>query len=367
MSPFHGESRPLRALALGAVAVLAGCAAQAFAGGVAAVWPKATCMDAFEVGVHPVTWRRTADPRDTLVLDGWCAGVGPALIAGPTDSAGAGDGSGDSLVVVTWNVHVGGGDLVRFVEDLRGGVITGRPVESFVLLLQEAHRADSIVPLQARRGFYPPRILERPLTGERLDVVQAAAALGLHLLYVPSMRNGIGAKPAEDRGNAILSTLPLADAEAIELPYESQRRVAVAATVHAIGADGAPWSLRVVSAHLDNRSAGDRFLGTFGGGRVRQARALADAIGDPAAVVGADLNTWSAGFLEAAVPLLRASFPQSPISSATTYPAARGFLSRKLDHFLVRLPEGWEATVRRVDDRYGSDHYPLIGAVHREG
>ena len=35
----------------------------------------------------------------------------------------------------------------------------------------------------------------------------------------------------EDRGNAILSTLPLSDLTAIELPLESQRRVALQATV----------------------------------------------------------------------------------------------------------------------------------------
>jgi hypothetical protein len=32
----------------------------------------------------------------------------------------------------------------------------------------------------------------------------------------------------------------------------------------------------------------------------------------------------------------------------------------------VRLPDGWGATVRRGGTPYGSDHYPLIGVVHRE-
>jgi hypothetical protein len=42
-------------------------------------------------------------------------------------------------------------------------------------------------------------------------------------------------------------------------------------------------------------------------------------------------------------------------------------LPRTIDHMLFRLPDGWEATLVRVDDRYGSDHYPLLGFVRLEG
>ncbi len=362
----HGtRARLRRAGALAALTVLAGCAAQALASGVR---PEPTCMKPANATVGAISWRRTAEPRDTLRLDGWCAGVGHPALVGPADAVQDGATVLDSLVVVTWNIHVGGGDLIRLVGDLRRGALTGgRPVEDFVLLLQEAHRAGPDVPLHAPAGFYPPRILEQPPSGERLDVVEAAERLGLHLAYVPSMRNGMGADPAEDRGNAILSTLPLDDVEAIELPYESERRVAVAATVHATGPDGAPRGLRVVAAHLDNRSARDRFMGTFGSGRARQARALAAAIEDPAVVVGADLNSWNASFMESAIPLLYARFPNSPATSVPTFPVARGLISRKLDHWLARLPDGWTATVRRIDDRYGSDHYPLIGTVRWTG
>lgn len=313
----------------------------------------------------PLRWSRTAQGPDTVVLDAWCAAVGPAVVARPEPADGGLSPVLDSLVVVTWNVHVGGGDLVRLVADLREGSLTGgRPVRDFVLLLQEAHRSGPGVPEAAVRGSYPPRILERPPSGDRLDVVQAAERLGLYVVYAPSMRNGAGAAPAEDRGNAILATLPLGEPEAIELPYEAQRRVAVAATVSAVGGDGAPWSLRLVSAHLDNRSRLSRFLGTFGPGRARQARALSEAVSAPAAVIGADLNSWSAGFLEDAVPLLRANFPATPPTSAPTYRAA-GMLPRKLDHLMARLPGGWRASVRTVDDPYGSDHRPLIGLLHR--
>jgi endonuclease/exonuclease/phosphatase (EEP) superfamily protein YafD len=35
----------------------------------------------------------------------------------------------------------------------------------------------------------------------------------------------------------------------------------------------------------------------------------------------------------------------------------------RLDHLLFRLPEGWRASLRRAERRYGSDHYPLVALV----
>ena len=35
----------------------------------------------------------------------------------------------------------------------------------------------------------------------------------------------------------------------------------------------------------------------------------------------------------------------------------------RLDHILVRLPAGWRASLRRADDRYGSDHFPLVATI----
>ena len=66
-----------------------------------------------------------------------------------------------------------------------------------------------------------------------MDVDDIAERFGLSVAYVPSMRNG----PArdlvarEDRGNAILSTEPLVDVRAIELPFGKQRRVAITALI----------------------------------------------------------------------------------------------------------------------------------------
>jgi endonuclease/exonuclease/phosphatase family metal-dependent hydrolase len=361
----HGSpsSRLRLASAVAVLCAVAGCAAGAFAS-VEGPSTTATCMSGFDVLPGPVRWHRTGSAEDALVMDAWCEAVGPAVVAGPVGAEGNGDGPPlESLAVVTWNVHVGGGDVVRLVNDLRQGVFTGgTPVKDFVLLLQEAHRAGGSVPTVARQGAYPPRILVSPPEGERLDILAIAQRLGLYVLYVPSMRNGLS-EPAEDRGNAILSTVPLGETGAIELPYEAQRRVAVAATIQVRDGNDSPWSLRLVSAHLDNRSRLTRIMDSFGRGRARQAKALSEVIAEPVAVVGADLNTWSVGFTESAVDLLMASFQDTPPAPEPTY---HGRLSRKLDHLLVRLPDGWSATVRRAGTPYGSDHYPLIGIVHRE-
>src|SRR6187549_510794 len=65
------------------------------------------CLGTVE-GVTWIPW--TASRRETL--DQWCATVGPpvllASVAQPTDIK--------SLMVVTWNVHVGGGQVEDFVK-----------------------------------------------------------------------------------------------------------------------------------------------------------------------------------------------------------------------------------------------------------
>ena len=90
------------------------------------------------------------------------------------------------------------------------------------------------------------------------------------------MRNGTTAV-AEDRGTAILSTMPLADLQAIELPFERQRRVALAATVGGATPSGDVWHLRLAAVHMDTSLALTR-----GGpvvARRRQAEALVEALG----------------------------------------------------------------------------------------
>src|SRR5439155_5062528 len=198
-------------------------------------------------------------------LDAWCESVGPALVA-----PGAGDDRDvdvmrDGLVVVTWNVHEGAGDLARFLATLRpsGGDRAAAAAPAVVVLAQEAVRGSNEIPVIVPAGVKAPRRIGRPDASG--DIVSAAAQLHLWLAYVPSMRNGADAR--EDRGSAILSTLPLSEVVAVVLPWANQRRVAVMATV-TTRQGAAPLRLRVMSVHLDNRPS-----------RVSQAAALARFIG----------------------------------------------------------------------------------------
>jgi endonuclease/exonuclease/phosphatase family metal-dependent hydrolase len=348
---------------------------------------RQTCRDVLNAAdpneTLTLAWRR-AVPADAGILSEWCATVGPAvIIAKPTRTS---DGTpAEAIAIVSWNTHVGGGDVSALIQALESGQLTsGRPVRDFVLLLQEVYRAGPAVPDAgdlSPGAPVPDRIVEHPPSGSRRDIVSVAQSLGLALYYVPSMRNGertpgvdtrgphpgttpgVDTRGPEDRGNAILSTRPLSAFTAIELPFEKQRRVAIAANLGGAQSDGGAWQLRVASAHLD-ASAGARRLWVFASGaRARQAKGLVDSLdlGEDNAptVVGSDLNTWAAGPRESAYRQLRQSFPQTqdPAYGATF----RGGLT--LDYMFFRLPQSWRATSRRAASRFGSDHHPVVGSL----
>jgi endonuclease/exonuclease/phosphatase family metal-dependent hydrolase len=267
-----------------------------------------------------------------------------------------------------WNAEVGHGRLAELIGDLRSGALMGEPVREFVLLLQEVHRAGSAVPDPVPEWAAVPRRTGYARAPGRVDVVEVARREGLSLLYAPSMRNGHkGGGLAEDRGNAILSTLDLASPTALELPYERQRRVAVLASVEITNRAGEPFTLRFASVHLDNRARFGRIHRTFGAARAAQARALVADVSitrSQAVVVGGDLNTWVPGADAAAVEVLRSELPMpaEPPSEGThelPWPAPR----LRLDHLFFRLPQGWRAQYRVADSTYGSDHHPLLGWI----
>jgi endonuclease/exonuclease/phosphatase family metal-dependent hydrolase len=302
--------------------------------------------------VSAVRWMAPKLDADRMALDSWRLCVGPPVVVSP---AAAEIARADRLVVVNWNMHVGGGDITGLLDDVRRRS-GGAPI---VFLLQEAYREGPEVPVRVDGRFASMIRSLRP-DGSREEIESAALRLGLHAYYVPSMRNGAPASSAEDRGNAILSTLPLSDLTAIELPFERQRRVAVAATVNGVTRDGTPWKVRVVSAHLDNM-VGARRLWIAGGefGRTRQARGLVSALQhEGALVLGADLNSWF-GFHDGAYRTAAAAFPSTAVSDRRG--TFHGLL--RLDHLFFRLEEGWRAEFARADSTYGSDHYPLIGNI----
>jgi endonuclease/exonuclease/phosphatase family metal-dependent hydrolase len=306
----------------------------------------------------PIRWVTPSARGDRTSLDTWCGAVGPVVVRRQLEAQPA--SAADELTIISWNVHVGGGDIDGIVGRLRSGALSnGRPVRHFVLLLQEAYRAGDVVPRQLFSASGIPGAIQ-PDTGARTreDITTIAARLRLNLYYAPSMRNGQPQRTDEDRGNAILSTLPLSNLTAIELPFERQRRVVVAATVHGRTDSGEPWQLTVASVHFDNL-VGLRAAWIFSAARrQRQALGLVNALPAPAAtVVGGDFNTWF-GYRDPAYLEMATAFQDATTDRRPTF---AGLL--RLDHMFVRLPAAWQPSSRRLDNRFGSDHYPLMGTV----
>lgn len=313
----------------------------------------------------PMAW---SGPR-TAKHDPWCAGVGPSFAFSPHGAlASVADTTPflNDVAILSWNIHGGGGDVDAIIRDLRSGRLDGRPTRHFVLMLQEAVRVGGAVPVSLPLGAKGARRVANS-RGAREDasIERLAARHQLHLFYVPSTRNGSAQDPPEDRGNAILSTMPLADLEAMELPVEKQRRVTVAATirVQALARDVVP--LKLANLHLDLRSGWGRFHRSFGVGRADQARWTVDRLRNESfVIVGGDLNTWVRGAAEPAARMLGAAFSHNMVPVAvSTVPAPWLLPDRMLDHLFFRLPEGMRGWTRVIRSRYGSDHHPVVARI----
>ena len=253
-----------------------------------------------------------------------CCSVGCATtrVDGPAEP-----GTPTALAVITWNLDAGRGDLSRLVSDLVSGRLTAAPPLAYVLLLQEA------------------------TSGVGVDAEQVARERRLHAFVVP-----VYEIDGHVRGNAIVSTSPLRDTRGIALPQERQPRMAAFAAI-TLGND----SLFVVSTHFENRLSwlrGGVFSDTA---RGRQAEALLHTLPEGPGILGGDLNTLL-GPAEPAWRLFARRFPDTPTDQAD--PTFRERLT--LDHLFFDLPDGWTARRRVVEDRYGSDHHPVLGIVNRE-
>jgi endonuclease/exonuclease/phosphatase family metal-dependent hydrolase len=317
-------------------------------------------IDGRAVSADHVRWALLPESDDRERLDRSCGAVGPAVIAAPQVDAAPVRAALDDVAFVTWNVHGNAGDLGALVRAVRAGGRDRPPPAHIVLLLQEVVRAGDHVPRSIPPGAAVPRAV-RTRAGPEDDVVAAVRALGMHVVYVPAMRNGRAPGPAgpEDRGNAIASTLPLSDVTAIELPVARHRRVAIAATI-AGETGGGTWRARVVSAHLDTVGRWSSLFLFSSYLRSRQAARLIDVVGDADLVVmGADANSWSEGPAEPAIDRLRRALPDTP--PPRWQPTFQGIW--RLDYLFFRLPDRWRAVSRRLDSTFGSDHHAVIGGV----
>ena len=314
-----------------------------------------------------VSWR-IAEPSDAPELARWCRAVGPAVVIPVPGLPELPEGSEPpelkELVVLSWNAHLAEGRLSDLITALKAGEFTnGRPVRHFALLVQELYRRGDAVPefdADDRSAF---AITARDR--DAADVEEYAASLGLSFVYVPSMRNGAGFR--EDRGNAIISTEPLLDPVALELPLARQRRVAVAAAVSVTTPDGIK-RLEIVNAHLEPLSS-PRTLWIFKNPRGRQVRAILDLLETPrftnravaGIVLGGDFNMVRGGAREEAYQHARAWS-----KSLRHEDRRRTHLMGRIDYLFFRLPDGWHGSTERLDDRFGSDHHPVIGRFAKD-
>lgn len=315
------------------------------------------------------------------VLQRWCAGVGPAVFlarrsaaadvasitGAPADSAQAVLPVVDSVLIVAWNNHVGGGALDQFVDDIRAGRLTnGDSVHHFVLLLQEVYRSSGTVPELSGDMLHASEIEETPVGRNRTDIaVWAERHPELAVLYAPSMRNGAqsGLAAREDRGSAIVTSMPFSDPSAYELPVVRQRRVVPAGVVSGRTSSGEAWYMHVASVHLENRPEGARNPERA---RFEQFEWLLGALPDSSlAVLGGDMNTWMRGPDEVVIWRARDAYPDTPsLPSGPTYQQAGGVLRMYLDYLFFRIDEGRASGYRRLPGTYGSDHFPLLAWVH---
>jgi len=311
-----------------------------------------TCRQLKSNDLEDLSW--TIAGRQTE-LNEWCATVGPALYRAPS---GAGVSRNGRILVVDWNVHLGNGKLEALINDLkRKEQEAGRSEPDFVFLLQEAYRRSADVPAGlANNGSVPARI-----SPGLYDIQGLANRLDWWMFYVPSMRNGeqVGLA-AEDRGNAILSSLRLEALQAIELPFSVQRRVAVSAIVDDPHRD---LRFRVATVHLDTRAPMTRGS-IFGAASARnaQARSVADSVrgfseDGMSLILGGDLNSYW-GPWESSLDTLATIAPHMSCGTKTH---ATGFT---LDHMFARFVSPMSSTsCRRANDRFESDHYPLVLAL----
>jgi endonuclease/exonuclease/phosphatase family metal-dependent hydrolase len=320
------------------------------------------CRQVVPDPAQTVSWIAPEADRDRARLREWCAAVGPVFYEpSPPARAGLDPPALDRLAIISWNTHVGGGDIDGVLGRVRAGEFTnGRRFDDVVLLLQEVYRSGAGVPEQrTRQMVIPGRISAGSHETHSRDIAHIARARGMAALYVPAMRNGLVRDDPEDRGNAILSTIPLADAVVVELPFEHQRRVAAVASISGHTPAGTPWRLRLVNVHLDTSLAITRG-GPFQA-RGRQVDALIAALAGAASpeVLAGDFNAWL-GEREPAIKALRRAYPEVAPLAQPTWTGPLG-LRAPLDYVFARGELA--ISVQRLPARFGSDHFPLLAIV----
>jgi endonuclease/exonuclease/phosphatase family metal-dependent hydrolase len=286
-----------------------------------------------------VRWIGPADEGDRKTLRSWCDAVGPLAVNDPKRTPARRD---RPLIVVSWNMAVGDGDLRLLLKEVQ----KRHGDADLILLLQEAYRAKT-PPADCPAGSRRVKALGMHRPSDTADILELASRHGLSGVYAPSMRNGQNcmAEPREDRGNAILSTLPLSDVTAIELPFAKERRVAVAAVVH----DG-DRRIGVVSTHFDTTS-----------GHRRMAEAISQTMSilewKDRVVVAGDFNSGLP--LDSGIREMKEHFKELDCGGGATHK-----LGTRLDHIFIGTGDApFACQTGDPSQRFGSDHSFLIAVL----
>ena len=343
------------------LSVLSACAVSTVAMGHESANAARTALPCAAKDSLGIAWQ-TAEAADAHQLSRWCRAVGSPVLADAPASPTLPPTLAE-LTIISWNAHLAAGELDDLVAKLRSGSLTsGRPVAHFVLLVQELYRRGDEVPAfdAGDRSAFAIRARDP----QSPDIDDHIKSLGLSVLYVPSMRNGPELR--EDRGNAIISTEPLLDPLALELPLARQRRVTLGAAIDVQTAEGIR-PLQLLDAHLEPLSSPGT-LWFFKNPRIAQIHAILDLLDSPrftgkdnaGVVLGGDFNTVRSGAGEEAYHLARVwSKSLGREDGRDTHMMGR------LDYLFFNLQDGWSASTQRLDERFGSDHYPVLGTFSR--
>src|SRR5262245_44345616 len=150
-------------------------------------------------------------------------------------------------------------------------------------------------------------------------------------------------EPREDRGNAILSTVPLSRIAVIELPFAQERRVAISAVAR-VGSR----EVGFISTHFDtwrhHRDMGKALAQTI------------ELLGwKESYLIGGDFNSGLP--LDTGIREMRKHFAELDCGRGPTHK-----LGTRLDHMFISASDK-PFRCRTGTNRHGSDHSPLIAEL----
>ena len=123
---------------------------------------------------NDLTWSGPAEPRDIEQNNVWCRTVGRPVLRAPSRVRGEEAIRVDSVAILTWNVFLGGGDIMALLTEELGftcdpeGAEGGSPPFHFVILLQEVFRVSSSLPEVQPGPTIPWRIDSDPPPGGQI-------------------------------------------------------------------------------------------------------------------------------------------------------------------------------------------------------